>query len=286
MRLGIGSYTYGWASGAYGWGAMGLSLDRPFMTAQELIDRAYTLQVPVVQICVRPSLHEMNGGQLEEIRAHADEKGIEIEVGTKGSDPEHLLKYLDIAQAVGSNLVRTIFTDVSSGLKTETEQIASIGQKYADNQVYLAIENHEALQFHDLVTLIENINNPYIGICLDTVNSLGRGEGIQEVTDALMKHTKTLHIKDFTVIRGETDMGFTITGAPTGQGRLEIRSQLLLLKSTNPQESVVIEQWTPFTVDIDRTIELQERWAEEGVDYLKGLMAELEKPAGSTINNE
>lgn len=281
MRLGIGSYTYGWASGAYGWGAMGLSLDRPFMTAPELIDRAHALQVPVVQICVRPSLHEMNARQLEEIRTRADEKDVEIEVGTKGSDPEHLLRYLDIARALGANLVRTIFTDVSPGLRTETEQIASIGRRYEDNRVYLAIENHEALQFRDLAALIENINSRYIGVCLDTVNSLGRGEGIQEVTDALMKHTRTLHIKDFTVIRGETDMGFTITGAPTGQGRLDIRSQLLSLKSTNPHASVVIEQWTPFTGDIDRTIELQERWAEQGIEYLKGLLAELEKPPGS-----
>ena len=35
MRLGIGSYTYGWHSGTYGWE---LTQDRPHLTAEDLLD--------------------------------------------------------------------------------------------------------------------------------------------------------------------------------------------------------------------------------------------------------
>lgn len=111
MRLGIGSYTYSWAIGAYGWGGNeGLSDPSP-MSALDLIDRAKQLEISVVQICVKPELHGMSHEELHQLSEYADSQGIEI--GTKGREPEHLLLYLKIARQVRSKLVRTIFTEAS-----------------------------------------------------------------------------------------------------------------------------------------------------------------------------
>jgi L-ribulose-5-phosphate 3-epimerase UlaE len=98
---------------------------------------------------------------------------------------------------------------------------------------------------------------------------------VEEVTRALLPFTACLHVKDYTVIRGKTDMGFTIVGAPAGEGRLDIPDQLSRLEEANPQASVVLEQWTPFADTIAQTITLQEQWASRGIHYLKKLWSDL-----------
>ena len=280
MRLGIGSYTYGWTSGTYG-SNISQSEAFQYLTAYDLIDRAVVANIPVVQICVKPDLGAMTTDELKALRQYAIDNNKEIEVGTVGSDPQHLLKFLVIAETLSANLVRTIFTNPSHALKDEHTQIAKIADQYAEKQVYLAIENHETSSFLDLQALCQDIDNEYIGICLDTVNSLGRGEGVREVTEALMPFTKCLHVKDFTVVRHKSDMELTITGASAGEGKLDIPAQLQLLNQYCPEASVILEQWTPLQETLDATVQLQEQWAEAGIKYLKTCLADFEKSLGS-----
>jgi len=280
MRLGIGSYTYGWSSGTYG-NNLSQGTDFQYLTAYDLINRAVVADVPVVQICVKPDLAAISINELATLREYAVDNNKTIEVGTVGSDPNHLLDFLKIAEMLGANLVRTIFTGASPDLAEERTQIAKIADQYAEKQVYLAIENHEASSYLDLEALCKDMDNEYIGVCLDTVNSLGRGEGIREVTEALMPYTKCLHVKDFTVIRHKSDMELTITGASAGEGKLDIPAHLAMLSNYRPDASVILEQWTPLQETLNTTVELQERWAEDGITYLKTCLADFEKALGS-----
>lgn len=280
MRLGIGSYTYGWTSGTYG---SNISQETGFqyLTAHDLIDRAVAADVPVVQIVVKPDLAAMSLAELDSLRQYAQERNRTLEIGTIGSSPEHLRRFLAIADSLDAKLVRTIFTQASPHVIEERRQIALVAEQYAAKQVYLAIENHEASSFLDLQALCQEIDNEYIGICLDTVNSLGRGEGLREVTEALMPYTKCLHVKDFTVIRHKSDMELTITGASAGKGKLDIPGQLELLKRYCPDASVILEQWTPLQETLDATVQLQESWAEAGIAYLQACLAEFDETARS-----
>ena len=274
MRLGIGSYTFGWASGTYGW-EITRDSGLKHLSAQDLIDKAIELGVDLVQICVRPVLSEKNGKELEELRAYAEKRGIAFEVGTSGSDPEELLRYLQIAKALKAQLVRTIFTEASPGLKQEESQLAQVVAAFENALIHLAIENHEMYSYRDLAALIGRFASPYLGVCLDTVNSLGRGEGVEEVSKALLPYTACLHVKDFTVIRGGTDMGFSVVGTPAGQGKLNIPEQLARLKTHRPEASIVLELWTPFAESAENTVALQEDWAEQSIAFLKEVLSGL-----------
>lgn len=280
MRLGIGSYTYGWTSGTYG-SNISHKTGFQYLTAYDLIDRAVEADVPVVQICVKPDLMTMSSTELDRLRQYAVKNNKAIEIGTVGSDPDHLLDFLKIAEALGANLVRTLFNKPSSCVKEERKQVRRIAEQFAEKQVYLAIENHETSSYLDLEALCRELNTEYIGICLDTVNSLGRGEGVREVTEALMPYAKCLHVKDFTVVRHKSDMEFTITGASAGEGKLDIPAHLELLNRFRPDASVILEQWTPLQESLDATVQLQERWAEAGIAYLKACLANFEEPQRS-----
>jgi len=272
MRLGIGSYTYGWHSGTYGWE---LTKDRPHLTAEDLIERAARFGLPVVQIVLRPALDEMDDTALQRIRALAEARRVEIEVGSTGSAPAQLRRWLRAARAVNARLMRTIFTQPSAGLARETAQLREVLPEFRQAGVALAVENHETSSCHDLRRLIETVGDPNLGVCLDSVNSLGRGEGVWEVADVLLPFTINLHVKDFTVTRGGTDMGFAITGAPTGTGQLDIPRLLARLHGYRPDASVILEQWTPLGASIEAAIAEQESWAVDGVRFLKPAIAAL-----------
>lgn len=268
MILGIGSYTFGWSSGCYG-SDTSQKTDFAYLTAYELIDRAVQLDVASVQLCVKPDLTRLSNIELRAVRNYADTNNRTLEIGTIGSDPEHLYKFLQIAEVLGAQLVRTIFTHASPKLLDERKHIRQVADDFAERQITLAIENHEAASFLDLQVLCQEIDNEYVGVCLDTVNSLGRGEGLREVTAALMPFTKCLHIKDFTVVRHRSDMEMTITGAPAGEGKLDIPRQLQMLNVAQPDASVILEQWVPLHESLERTVQIQDMWAAKGVQHLK-----------------
>ena len=270
MNIGIGSYTYGWASGAYGGD---LTRDNGGLSAYELIDYANHFGVAVVQFCIRPALHTMSKEQLRDIALYAENNNVQIEVGTAGI--ENLDRYIDVANAIGAFLVRLLITNPSESLNRETAFLKGIASKCENLGVSVAIENHEKYRTSDLVNMLAEVDNDMIGVCLDTVNSLGRGEGVQEVTNRLLSHCLNLHLKDFTATRASGNMGFTVTGAALGTGRLPIRWLIGRVAGANPRASIILEQWTPFRTSLDATIAVEARWAREGIAVLKEIYQDL-----------
>ena len=86
--------------------------------------------------------------------------------------------------------------------------------------VTLALENNEAFSAAEFAMLIRRIASPRVGICLDTANSLGRPETLETVVEQLAEHAVVLHAKDYDIHRVDTRMGFSVTGTPAGEGRV------------------------------------------------------------------
>jgi sugar phosphate isomerase/epimerase len=149
-----------------------------------------------------------------------------------------------------------------------------IAAPYSQTKNHLAIENHEMYSYRDLVGPFERLSCPHIGVCIDTVNSQRRGEDIEEVSEALLPFAPCLYVKDFIAVRGDIDMGFTIVGVTAGEGKLNIPDQLARLKNINPEASVILKQWLPFTDTIEHTVTIQEQWAEKSIAYLKRVCSE------------
>src|SRR4051812_31754005 len=102
MRLGIGSYTYGWAVGMEG--------DRPPapLSAPGLIDRAVSLGVGIVQLCDNLPGSTFDADSVAGIREYARRHDVQIQVGTRGCRPEHLRAFARIAAELGSPVLRVV----------------------------------------------------------------------------------------------------------------------------------------------------------------------------------
>lgn len=268
MRLGVSSYTYTWAVGVPG------SMPLKPLLANDLIDKAAASGLTLVQIADNLPLEKLEEIELVVLRKYGEAKGVEIEMGGRGLTPEHTIKCLDTAKVLNSPILRMVID--GSGYLPEFNSVISVIRdlipELKSRNIKLAIENHDRFKAREFEKIIQSVGSEWIGICLDSVNSMGAGEGFEEVSRILLPYTINLHIKDFTIRRVSHKMGIVIEGAPAGSGMLNIRELVNKLYFTNSCQSAILELWTPPEKEIDDTIVKEERWANESIEYLKTIM--------------
>jgi sugar phosphate isomerase/epimerase len=133
----------------------------------------------------------------------------------------------------------------------------------------LALENHDRLPASDFKMIIDEVDSGLAGICLDCVNSMGIGEGLETVLTNLAPYTVNLHVKDFIVKRVSHMMGFVVEGVPAGKGFLNLPHLLAVLAPYGRCQSAILEQWTPPEENLNDTMNKEEAWAKESILYLK-----------------
>ncbi|MBM7564205.1 sugar phosphate isomerase/epimerase family protein [Paenibacillus sacheonensis] len=265
MKLGLSTYTLTWSVGVPGY-------ERPLqpLSAVALVLLTRSRGLELLQIADNLPLHAMNDEELRELKRTADGQGVELEVGTRGTDPHLLLRYLAIAELLGSSLVRTLIT--TSDLAAAEAQIREALPAFEAANVMLAIENHGLHTTGQLVQLFQNLNHAHVGCCMDTVNSFGALEAPDTVIAALSPYLVNLHIKDFDIRRVDHMMGFTILGTPAGAGRLDIpRLKAVIEANGKAGVNAILELWTPYEGSVEETIATETRWMEESIAYLRSV---------------
>lgn len=266
MDIGISSYSYTWAIGV-----PEREPERP-LTVFDLIDLAIELDVNVLQIADNLPLEKFSVQELNEFKYFADQAGIRIEVGARGMTLERLRQYIGIARRLESPILRFVIdgTDFEPGLSEIHDVIQQIVPELEEAGIILAIENHDRLLSSEFVEIVKKSGSKNVGICLDTVNSMGAGEGLETVIGKLVPLAVNLHVKEFSIRRVSHKMGFVIEGVPLGKGMLPIAE---LISKVSPRcQSAILEQWTPPEPTIQETILKERKWAEESISFLKTII--------------
>jgi sugar phosphate isomerase/epimerase len=261
MTLGISTYAYLWRASP--------RQERP-MTLDEIFDDAVRLGLDLVQVCDWPPLEGMDAAGLARMRAAADERGLALETGTRGAEPDHLLRHLRIAEALGARLVRSMAGTPSQPPDVGRAAVAlhHVAPRFEEAGVALALETYEQVSTADLVWLVEQVGSSAVGICLDPGNVVGAFEHPGRVIDLAAPHTLNVHVKDFSFARNPDQIGFRLTGAPLGEGRLELDHLLAAVRPAERGVNLVIEQWCPWQDDARTTAELEAAWCERSVRVL------------------
>lgn len=264
-RIGISSWTYGWAVGVEQY----TQPPNP-LTAVDLVHQARQLGVDLIQLGDNLPVDRLLPSEQAALREVARDFGIALELGTRGVKPAHLLRCLDLAVYFDSKLIRTLPQEVTSTLSSqETEEcIRSVLQDFRAAGVVLALENYEAETSVELAALVKNIGDAFLGICLDTVNSFGALETPRDVVRNLMPHVRNLHIKDFIIRRPAHKMGFEIQGCPAGEGMLNVDWLFTELNASGLNPTVILEQWVPWEGSIAKTVATEQQWAAQSIAYL------------------
>lgn len=286
MIVGLSSYTFPWAVGI-----SGFSPEQP-LTAMTLLERTIDWNVSAVQYGDNLPLHTLSADEWLALRTKAFAHTVQLEVGMRGLTPANLKTYIRLAWEARSPFLRVVIDDGDFRPSVD-EVIAIITQKLPSLRqagVMLALENHDRFLGRDLARIARQTDRSYVGFCVDTTNSFGAGETVQTVMAALGEdYIVNLHLKDFQVRRVEHKMGFHIEGCEPGTGLLNVRELLLDLYGYARQNdrrtyrlnnrdwpvTLTLEQWPPFQHTLPETIEMEQDWAEKGIQWIKQTLADL-----------
>lgn len=265
MRLGLSSYAYAWAIGV-----PGHTPAQP-MDACTLVAEAQRLGVRVLQVCDNLPLIALPPEQLRAFERRVQEAGIAVELGMRGLRHDEVVAHLALARRLGSPFLRVV-ADSHGDEPSPAEVIARLRALLPEARrlgVRLALENHDRFTVRTLASIVEAAGRDEVGICLDTVNSFGALEGPEVVVRALAPYTVNLHLKDFAIQRVPSKMGFILTGAPAGEGQLDVPWVLEQLRAAGRDVNAILESWPPFGPTLEATIALERAWAETGVRNMR-----------------
>jgi 3-oxoisoapionate decarboxylase len=232
-----------------------------------------------VQIADNLPLHELPDHELDQLRDAAMARGLVLEVGTRSLDPEHLARYIAIAHRIGARILRTVLSGSLFGPKQLAAAEAAILKLLPALErqgVTLALENNEAFSSLEFAGIISRIASPYVGICLDTANSLGRPETLQTVVENLADHAVVLHAKDYDIRRIDTRMGFSVVGTAAGDGRVDFNWVFAELRRRGRSGiSVIVEHWPPFAGTIEESVRIEQEWLSRSLLFLRSKLSSM-----------
>jgi sugar phosphate isomerase/epimerase len=263
MKLGLDTFTYHHMSD---------------LTVDDYLQKADELGLDGVHMAGLRHLVAPKEGELAGLREKADSMGLYIELGTGGTDPDHLRSILKAAHVLGSPAVRTFYSTItkfaddrpttSEGMKeclekaaAETREVLPLCEEYG---IPLAFENHQDLTTEELLTLIEMIDSEWAAICLDTGNSLALLDDPLEAAKALGSLTRSVHFKDYK-LAARPD-GFVMVGCALGEGAMDLDGILEVLARDAPEANLNIE--TPMEKIVYPVLE------REHLSHLPGASAE------------
>jgi sugar phosphate isomerase/epimerase len=269
LQAGLSTYSFPWSIGVDEYKS-----STP-LTAYNLLQFAAAHDIHYVQFCDNMPLHLLSRQELKNLKEAADNLHINIQVGTRKLTVENISLYLSIAQKFNAGFLRVVIDDAD--FHPDEQQVIEIIQtllpQLKQTGIRLAIENHDRFSATTLQNIIQQTSPTCVGICLDTANSLGANEGINEVMQVLGLYTVNLHIKDIIIKRLSHKMGFMIEGCAAGEGILNIPQIIQQLEPYNKCKTVTLEVWSQPEATIEQSIAKEKQWVEASIKYLKTILA-------------
>ncbi len=199
---------------------------------------------------------------LERIRCHAGELGLDVEIGMRsicptsslfdaaqGSAEEQLNRMLDAALIVGSPIVRCFLGNsndrigpvpLETHIRNTVTVLKSVRSRAIDSGVKIAVENHSGdMQARELRDLIESAGREFVGACLDAGNPVLALEDPHLALDVLAPYVLTSHFRDTTIWK--TGTGAAAAWRRMGDGNIGMEDYLRAYLQKCPGRPVSLE---------------------------------------------
>ncbi len=271
MKLGITSYAYRWAlGGSHPFLPSEFKIEQP-LSVFSLIEKVSNLGLEVLQICENISL-EMSTEDYRRVGEFAQNRGITLELGAAGMDLSVLDRYVRIADMTGSRLLR-VYPKEAEPIHSLVKRIRGYLPVLGDRGLTLAVENSSLCLYtsRQLAKMLNRIDDPLVGACVDVANSLGLLERPLETVKVLCPHVVSLHLKDFCVKRKSIG-GFMAFGVPLGKGILDVNAVLNIIEKSGRDPNILLEQWMDRKANIEETLKEEEEWLTESVIFLRSII--------------
>ncbi|MEM6430474.1 MAG: sugar phosphate isomerase/epimerase family protein [Deinococcota bacterium] len=263
MKLGLGSYAYRWS--------IGLKDKQPEVPLGPLgfMDKAVRHGVELVQFADNVPLQGCTLRELEAIARYAQSHALEIELGTEGIVNGHAQQYLELATTLNAKLVRATLNaqDLAQARAKLVKSLQQTVEAYASEGVTLALENYFLFPSVTLIDILQQVNHPHLGVCLDVANSIVSHEWPETTIQQLAPFAVNLHLKDYRFEVDPYGVGFQAVGVPLGEGEMDIQNvfDALVTAKVNSDLNVILEYWLPRAAIDQEGLQLEDVWTRQSV---------------------
>ncbi|WP_316397806.1 sugar phosphate isomerase/epimerase family protein [Bradyrhizobium sp. 33ap4] len=199
---------------------------KPGFDIFSLIDLAAELGFDGINVSAQlPGYIEISGRErdhLRKVRRHVEDRGLLIDIETRGTEVAHLSDCLAMAADVGAGHLRTYTTGTSDRRQRVAEaklNLSKIAPMAEQVGIPILLENHEDLCGAEVADILASVNSPWIRALFDYVNSMLFFEHPYESLEAMKPWVTSAHLKDCVLLppvrQGE---GGTMLGVPIGAG--------------------------------------------------------------------
>lgn len=239
--------------------------------APALIDYAAELQTDSLFISDLDAFENFEEAYLKGLRTKAEEKGLQIHVGTWsicptsrsfrdkwGTAEEHLALAIKVAKGVGSPVIRVVLgagedRSTEGGIEAriaDTVKVCkALKSQAVDAGVKIAVENHAGdMQAWELVTLIEEAGKDFVGANLDSGNATWTMEDPYASMEILGPYALTTSLRDSAI--WEYDDGAAVQWTAMGDGNVDWKKYFDRFEKLCPGVPVHIETISGFNREL------------------------------------
>jgi 3-oxoisoapionate decarboxylase len=179
---------------------------------------------------------------------------LEIQTFLPREDPAVFEHAVRVAKEAGASSLRVVcllgrryemfdsLEDWRTAVEGFHKQIAAAVPIVEKHRMPLGIENHKDWRADQQVALLEQYSSEYVGVSLDTGNNLTVLDDPLETVDKLAPYTFNVHFKDMAA--EETEDGFRISEVPLGEGMLDMKRIVEIVRRAKPDVHFSLEMIT------------------------------------------
>jgi sugar phosphate isomerase/epimerase len=184
----------------------------------------------------------------------------------------------DVAK-IGMNLTRPHPVAASKFHPQVMQQLEKVADKLKNasflaekSGVKLAVENHTDAFSQEVIWVLDQVNHPFVGACIDTVNALHVTENPITAVENLAPRAFTNHFRDNKIII--KPYGFKLTGAAVGEGDLDMRRAYELIEKNPNVNRINIELDLQCPLDtMEETLQFEREALQRSVRYCREVLA-------------
>lgn len=290
MKLGMHSYTLHLSGLGESWGHQGEHAYEQTIDLMRLMDLAVDWGLDGLHI-TNVDLVNREPSRLAEVKAAAAARDLYLEYNVSFNAPcdprvnSTVRDALLTAKAIGADLVKYSLDIVRPrplyGTCFHPDVMRQLGNRYDEFKeslplleelgLKLAIENHGDTYADEVIWLIEQLNHPLVGACVDTINPLLVLEGPEAAIEKMAPYAFCCHFCDNEVVI-DADGTHSI-GVAIGKGDIDCAKVLQVLKDKSPMDRITFEiEWAKGSDSIEVAREKELQACVESIDYLRNVL--------------
>lgn len=298
LRLGMHTYTLHFFGLGESWGFGKDYYFEQTMSLYELMDKAVEweldgLQITKVDLLTTAKEDPFAADNLKKVAQAAKERGLFLEFNSSfqaGSDSRvncTIKEALQIGHDLDAELVKFSLDIIRPrelyGSCMHPEVMRQMADRYEEFKaaipmieafgMQIAIENHTDTFADEILWIVDKLNHPLIGTCVDTMNPLQVIENPYYAMERMLPKAYCCHFSDDSIV--VDPLGVHNIGSAHGQGSMDCPKMVAQIREKSTMDKIIFENEIAFKsltepIEEARARELQA--CEESVRYLRDVL--------------